>query len=86
MGRSDGRPFPPYRVVFSHSTKHLIKARVGIDATRSQAPMGSRGWSDMMNAAMEDFTRWCERKLAKSADQLEAIEGGQFNVVPRTSR
>jgi hypothetical protein len=48
--------------------------------------MGSRGWSDMMNAAMEDFTRWCERKLAKSADQLEAIEGGQFNVVPRTSR
>jgi hypothetical protein len=30
MGRSDGRPFPPYRVVFSHSTKHLINARVGI--------------------------------------------------------
>jgi hypothetical protein len=29
MSRSDGRPFP-YRVVFSHSTKHLIKARVGI--------------------------------------------------------
>jgi hypothetical protein len=51
-----------------------------------QIPMGSRGWSEMTNAAMEDFTRWCERKLAKSADQLEAIEGGQFNVVPRTSR
>jgi hypothetical protein len=40
----------------------------------------------MTNAAMEDFVRWCERKLAKSDDQLEPVEGGQFNVVPRTSR
>ena len=28
----------------------------------------------MANAAMEDFVRWCEGKLAKSRDQLEPLE------------
>jgi hypothetical protein len=35
--------------------------------------MESKGRSEMANAAMEDFVRWCEGKLAKSRDQLEPL-------------
>ena len=55
--------------------------------------MESKGWSEMANAAMEDFVRWCEGKLAKSRDQLEPLESGRvhFGIAPseddgRTSR
>jgi hypothetical protein len=47
---------------------------------------GKQGMGRDDERAMENFVRWCARELAKSGDQLEPIEGGQFNVVPRTSR
>ena len=43
----------------------------------------SKGWSEMANAAMEDFVRWCEGKLAKSRDQLEPLESGRVHFGTR---
>ena len=37
----------------------------------------------MANAAMEDFVRWCEGKLAKSRDQLEPLESGRVHFGTR---
>jgi hypothetical protein len=45
--------------------------------------MESKGWSEMANAAMEDFVRWCEGKLAKSRDQLEPLESGRVHFGTR---
>ena len=45
--------------------------------------MERREWSEMTNAAMEDFVRWCERKLAKSRDQLEPLESGRVHFGTR---
>jgi len=81
----------------SHPKDAGLRDRAGARALLDQPPLmasrrlvsklvGKQGSSEMPNAAMEDFARWCERKLAKSGDQLEPIESGQFNVVPRTSR
>ena len=37
----------------------------------------------MANAAMEDFVRWSEGKLAKSRDQLEPLEFGRVHFGTR---
>jgi hypothetical protein len=45
--------------------------------------MESKGWSEIANAAMEDFVRWYEGKLAKSRDQLEPLEAGRVHFGTR---
>jgi len=45
--------------------------------------MERRERSEMTNTAMKDFVRWCEKKLAKSRDQLEPLESGRVHFGTR---